>query len=454
MATKATARPTQVKPLRRQAGLVFEYALMVGLLLGIGWIVWRFVHDGYLPQPFYYLVNDSLMDLYTTAMWAHRDGAYSSWHSLYPPLSFDLLRLTTDAKCYVLGDLAGRRCDRAAFGVLIAVFLANAGLVAWSYRISDPRTAVPRALAVAAGLPMLYALERGNLLIPCFTTFVLGAGPLVRSRWGRIFALALSVNLKPYLLGVFLPAIAQRDWRWLLRFGAIGLAIYIATFLVEGSGTPLQLLSDMGEYRRGYVDALWGNLYYATSYWPLARYMSAHQAFAAALPPFASAAFSIAAVSIMRLVQLSVAACMIAAAIRPAGVEPRRFMALFTAMILTTVTNGSSGYALIFLFFLVFFEPWRGPARIAILLSAYLLCLPIDWAFWPVVHGAAHSFLGGREVTVSFGVSVGQLLRPGLLLIVQAGLILLHLQDIFASANKPVPSIFAPASVAGGSPTL
>ena len=451
-ATRAGPRAIRAKP--SQSGLAFEHAFVFGLLSCVAWVVWRFVRDGYLPQPFYYLVNGSLMDLYTTAMWAHRQGAYSVWRSLYPPLSFDLLRLFTNARCYLDNDLAGRQCDRDAVGVLIAVFVANAGLTAWSYRLSDPRTALARALAVSAGLPMLYALERGNLLIPCFTAFVLGAGPVVRSRWGRIAALALSVNFKPYLLGVFLPAVARRDWRWLLGFGAFGLAIYVATFLLQGAGTPQELLSDIGGYRKGNDAALWGNLYYATSYWPLARFMSAHQGFAESLQPWVSPAFSMASVVVMRLVQLAVAVCMIAAALRPAGLEPRRFMALFTAMILTTVTNGSSGYALIFLFFLVFFEPWRGPARIAILVSAYLLCLPIDWSFWPMMHGPAHSFLGGRDVTVSFGVSVGQIVRPGLLLIIQIGLIVLNLEDILAPRQKAVQPNTGRASVAGGSPTL
>ncbi len=426
---------------------------MIGLLACLGWVIWRFADGGYLPQPFYYLVNDSLMDLYTTATWAHRGGAYSVWRTLYPPLSFDLLRLVTDAKCYLHGDLAGRRCDRAAFGVLIAVALANVGLVLWSYRSSDPRTAMPRAVAVAAGLPMLYALERGNLLVPTFTAFVLGTGPLIRSRWGRIVALALSVNFKPYLLGVFLPAVARRDWRWLLGFGAIGLAIYTVTFIAQGAGTPQQLLFNIDIYRAGNVDP-WSNIYYATSYLPLARFLSAHQGFASTLQPWAAPAFSFVNIVVMRLVQLAVAVCMIAGAIRPGGIDSRRFMALFTAMILTTVTNGSSGYALIFLFFLVFFEPWRGPARIAILTSAYLLCLPVDWAFWPMMHGPAHSFLGGRDVTVSFGVSVGQLLRPGLLLIIQVGLIVLNFQDILGPGQRPVQSFMARASVAGGSPTL
>jgi hypothetical protein len=449
-APTAASRLIRVKSGR---GPALEHAFMIALLACVGWVAWRFARDGYLPQPFYYLVDDSLMDLYTTATWAHREGAYSVWRTLYPPLSFDLLRVVTDAKCYVHGDLAGRGCDRAAFVALIAVFLANAGLVLWSYRSNDPRTALPRALAVAAGLPMLYALERGNLLILTFTAFALGTGPLVRSRWGRILALALSVNFKPYLLGVFLPAVARRDWRWLLRFGAIGLAIYIATFLVEGAGTPRQLLSNIDIYRAGNVDP-WSNIYYATSYLPLARFLSAHKGVAASLQPWVSTAVSVTVVVVMRLVQLMVALCMIAAAIRPAGLDPRRFMALFTAMILTTVTNGSSGYALIFLFFLVFFEPWRGPARIAMLVSAYLLCLPIDWAFWPVEHGLAYSFLGRRAVTVSFGVSVGQLVRPGLLLIVQVGLIVLNLQDILARGQKPLRPIIGPASVAGASPTL
>jgi hypothetical protein len=454
MVTASEEGPISPQSRRIRTALAWEYGLLFTMAVSIGWTAWKFSHDGYLPQPFYYLVNDSFMDLYTTAMWAHRDGAYSTWHSLYPPLSFDLLRLITHAKCYVRDDLAGRRCDRGALITLVTIFLFNVVLVFWSYRVNDARTALPRTLAVAAGLPMLYALERGNLLIPCFTVFALGVGPLIRSRWGRIVVLALSVNLKPYLLGVFLPAVARRDWGWLVRFGAVGLAIYFATFLLEGAGTPQQLLSDIGDYRVGNGDAFWGNLYYATSYWPLARFMSAHRAFAGELAPWIPAAFSLASLLVMRLVQVAVAFCMIAAAIRPAGVDARRFMALFTAMILTTVTNGSSGYALIFLFFLVFFEPWSGAARIAVLASAYLLCLPIDWVFWPTIHATEHSFLGGRDVVATFGVSLGQLVRPGLLLILQVGLVVLNLQDIFGSRPGPLPRNIATGSVAGATPTL
>ena len=59
------------------------------------------------------------------------------------------------------------------------------GLLTWAtYRISDARSALPRTIAMSLGLPMLYALERGNLLVPCFTCFALGYGDLIRRpRW-------------------------------------------------------------------------------------------------------------------------------------------------------------------------------------------------------------------------------------------------------------------------------
>jgi hypothetical protein len=156
----------------------------------------------------------------------------------------------------------------------------------------------------------------------------------------------------------------------------------------------------------------------------------------------------------MRLAQLGAIFCMVGGIVRPSSIEPRRFMAVFAAIILTTVTNGSSGYAQFFLFFLVFFEPWQGMIRISMLVSTYILCMPVDWAFMPIIHESVHSFLGGRDVVVSFGVSVGQIARPLLLLVVQFALIALNLQDTFRrEATSTSTGPMAP-SVAGASPRL
>jgi hypothetical protein len=156
---------------------------------------------------------------------------------------------------------------------------------------------------------------------------------------------------------------------------------------------------------------------------------------------------------VLRATQLAGLGCLVLALIRPAGVDVRRVAALSMAIAITAFTTGSAGYAEILLFFLVFYEPWRGPVRIAILLAAYLMCLPVDYAIMPVVHGPLRSWLGGRWVSGSFGVSIGQILRPALLLVIQTGLIVINLQDIFrraaAARRSDDDGLTCPASDSG-----
>jgi hypothetical protein len=104
---------------------------------------------------------------------------------------------------------------------------------------------------------------------------------------------------------------------------------------------------------------------------------------------------------------------------------------------LTTITTGQSGYVQIFLFFLLFFEPFRGPVRITVLVTTYLLSIPADFTLLPVIHAPAWSYLGGRQVVADFGLSLGQLLRPAGLLIIQFGLIILNLNDLLHSGEAP-----------------
>ncbi|MEO8812697.1 MAG: hypothetical protein ABI376_07280, partial [Caulobacteraceae bacterium] len=403
--------------------------MAVAVLAAFALVAWRFARDGYLPQPFHYDVAGSLMDLYNTAYWANRAGAYEVWHAIYPPLSFVFLRLASIHACYGADGVAGRHCDWLARWVLVAFFAVNGPLVFEAYRRVDPRTALPRAVATSLGLPMLYGLDRGNLLIPCFTFFVLGQGGLLRSRPLRWLSLAVSLNFKPYLLMIIVPYFVRRQWRWLAGLGVAGLAVYLVSFALEGSGTPGQIFEDIRLYLSGLSGTHWANIYYATSFWPLAHLMTSGASFSAAMSPGAVSAWGAALRLAMRAAQAGCLVCLIAGCLNPSRVNVNRFGALAAAFLLTTVTAGSSGYAQIFLFFLVFLEPWRGFTRITILICVYLLCIPADLALWPVIQPPAHSWLGARDVIPDFGVSLGQLLRPAVLLIVQFGLIALNLQD-------------------------
>lgn len=415
----------------------WELAGALVLAASLAWAAARLWRDGYAPQPFYDLPDASFMDLHSTAYWAHRTGAYSIWKSIYAPFALDLLRLVTPASCYVHDPFMGRACDWVGRDALIATFLLNILLVWRSYRRLDPATAVPRAAIVGLGLPMVYALERGNLLIPCFTAFVLGVGPLLARPVGRWLALAIAVNLKPYLLAVILPAVVRREWRWLFGFGVAGLALYLATWLMLGEGAPWELIANTGAYAPGRPGALWANIYYATSYWPTARLLEAGGGFGVVATSSIAKAMGLALVGAMRLAQLGATACFLAALHRPAGVRASRFLALYAALILTTITNGSSGYAQIFLFFLIFLEPAKGRVAVLLLVCAWLLSLPVDLVVGPTFETRTWSFLGGRLVHARHGLAVGQFARPGILLVIQFCLIALNLRDYAAAGSWP-----------------
>jgi hypothetical protein len=409
---------------------VFEGLLALVICVALGLAVWRFRNIGYLPQPFLYDLNYPLMGLYDTAYWANHSGVYDLGKSIYPPLSFVFLRLVTIHRCYGMSAFGGRDCDWLARWVIFGFYVLNAGLVYRCFRQLDPHTALPRAAAMCLGLPMLYALECGNLIIVGFTFFLLGYGGLIRSAPLRWVALGLSINFKPYLLVLLAPFLLRRQWRWLIGCAAAGGLVYLLTYAVQGGGSPLQLISNLRLYAVDITRKYWSDFYYGTSNWPLIGMMTSQFHLLGFSSPRSGDGWRLVLVGLIRGAQLGTAVCLVAAAFRPAAVNIHRLAALILAVVLTTIASGQSGYVQIFLFFLIFFEPCRGPVRITVLVATYLLSIPTDYQLLPVIHGPAWSYLAGRPVAADFGVSVGQLLRPAGLLVIQFGLIVLNLQDL------------------------
>ena len=393
-------------------------------------VAFRLMVDGYLPQPFYFHADQTLLDLSSTAYWADSGGAYRSWHSLYPPLSFVLLEFVSIHKCYVHGSVFGRTCDWRSAAALILVFFLNVWLVYRCYRWMKVTASVSRTVAVCFGLPMLYALERGNLLIPCFTCFVLAFGDLLRWKGARWLAMALAINFKPYLVFSLLPFVGRRAVFGLAACGALFIAVYGLTFLIEGAGSPLEVIANESRYAGAKTAGLFSDVYFATSYWPLIRLLRAAPPGLFLGPPAVAHVIASSLETLIRLFQVAFFSCCAIALFRPKRVDVRRFGAMVACISLVAFTTGSAGYVQIFLFFLLFYEPWRGPVRSVILTCAYLLCLPIDYVLTPVVRDTAVSFLSGRTVVEHFGLSLGQLIRPGLLLVIEGGLIAINLSDL------------------------
>ncbi len=420
------------------ARLVWAWTTALLTLAAIACLAWRFWNQGYLPQPFYFRPDDSLMDLYSTAFWANTTEAYARWHALYPPLSFAFLKVFSVHRCYMIDGAHGRGCDPLPMAALGAFYLLNSVLVFASLRLVDRSTAAPRTLILLLGLPMLYALERGNLLIPTFTGIVLGLGGLLRKAPWRWFAMAWAINFKPYVLIAGLSRIAKWDWRWFVGVVGIGLAIYAASYVFYGSGTIDQIVRHESSYGGATSTRYFDDLYYATSYWPLIRVLRAAPAGMHLLSAPWSAAVAFGLEAVIRVTQFAGLLCLLVSARWPDRVDVRRFCALSVAISLTAFTTGSAGYTQIFLFFLLLLEPRRGAPYAALIACVYLLSIPADVTILSIVHRPVFSFLGGRVVIADFGVSIGQLVRPAVLLVIQVILIGVSVRDLLRPADGSV----------------
>lgn len=68
-----------------------ENILKISALLSVIFTVYLlafFFLESYLPAPFVVNKNDTFMDFYNVFHWSMREGAYTEWASVYPPVNF------------------------------------------------------------------------------------------------------------------------------------------------------------------------------------------------------------------------------------------------------------------------------------------------------------------------------------------------------------------------------
>ena len=393
-----------------------EILLMLAVVASVLHTAWWFRETGYLPQPFVFDTNDTFMDWFNTAYWARHPGAYDVWRSIYPPLSFVFLDLFGLPGCYVSSPFHARDCDLFARGVIVGLYLLNVALVWLSLRRADPRTAAVRAIAFGLGLPLLFTLERGNLILAALPCYILAQGPLLRSDRWRALAVAATINFKPYLL---LPALARavtREWRALELAGIATIALYLATLAWIGGGSPGELVSNTANWVVFQGGQIWNEIHYSTSYAPLLMVRKAPISVLQFVPSRTIETIEWLIPLVIRASQIVALAALAAAWLQPRAVPAFRIATIMLGAYLVTQSPG--GYTMAFLLFPVLLERWEGAGPITALVCTYLLCIVADWPLATVLEVSTNSWLGGRPVAPSFGLALGHFLRPGLIVLI------------------------------------
>jgi hypothetical protein len=415
----------------RISGRTSEYLLGLAVFLLLGRAMWSLFVYGYLPQPFFYEPSDTWMDWFNTAYWAHDKGAYDNWGTIYPPLSFVVLRLLGDARCYSGAEgLASRDCDWAGIVAIHAIFVLNAFLIARIYFKIDRGTALPRAFALAAGMPMLFALERGNILLLCFTCMLLAFGPLLKSARLRWLAAGLAINFKVYLIAGVVAQLLKRRWRWFEGAVIATVVVYIISYALFGVGTPMEIYRNISNYSSGFEASQVLDIWYSVTYQPLISLLEGTNFPITGMVGSRTVEVGLFALPIIvKTGQLSIVLAAFATWLRPEVVPTSRV--IFFGTIMALISSEAGGYTQIMAIMFVFMERWRGIARPIAIICCYILCLPADISIGYVPPIVRDSYLAGRSVEVQFAVGLGMFLRPGLLITIAVAMSSATLHDVW-----------------------
>ncbi|MBY8820730.1 hypothetical protein [Sphingomonas colocasiae] len=423
----------------RLIALLPEVALAIAVVASVCWTASLFLDRGFLPQPFVFDTNDTFMDWFNTAYWANHPGAYDVWRTIYPPLSFVFLDMFSMPGCYLQSSFHARDCDWFARGTIFAFYLIDIALVWISLRRTDPRTAPFRTVAFALGLPLLFTLERGNLILVAFAFFVIAHGRITRSRRWRAVSMAMTINFKPYLLLPVLALAVKRNWRRLEAAGLATVALYLATLAIVGGGTPMELASNTANWVIFQGGQVWNEVHYSTSYAPLLQVRMSQIPILSFVPSRTVEAIETIVPIVIRASQALTLLCLAGAWLQPRALPLHRISILMLAAYLVTQSPG--GYTQTFLLFLVFMERWRGPGPIIAIVCAYLLCIAADWPLSTILDVSANSWLGERPVTASFGLAIGHFVRPGLIVLLLWALALDSLARVIRAHRSERPSL-------------
>jgi hypothetical protein len=394
-----------------------------------------FLDAAYLPQPFFYDPSDVWMDWFNPAFWAYEPGAYGTWGTIYPPLSFVFLRIFSVGSCYshIFYQNARfvRDCDWIGLMTFHSFYVLNIFLLWRTFRKVDRTTALWRTIGIGFGLPAVCGLERGNLVIVCFTFFILGFGPLLKSARARWLAVGFALNFKVYLVAALFPQLLRRRWAWFEGALISVVAVYLVTFCIMGDGTPIQIYNNITNIAGDFQPVDFTDIWNAATYNPFIALLSVQSGFIAGL--LGSRFVDVLLVFLPALqvgTRIFIVFAALAAWLRPEAVPMHRLTLL--GMAFAMVSSETGGYTESLLIFLVFLERWRGFARCWAIVASYILLLPFDIILDRLPTVPLDSFLAGHATYVTYYITVGPFVRPLIVLSVIVALSCATIADVLA----------------------
>lgn len=425
----------------RFSNLWIEWFFALVTLCSVVYSLYFLWENNYLPQPFFYEPNDLFADWFNTAYWARDKGSYDVWTALYPPISFVFLRIFTLDSCYLRSraytasvGYDARECDWLGMISIFVLFIIDFALVYYSFRKRDRKTALPRAICLGLGWPMLDGLERGNLVLVAFLLLMLALGPILRSHAKRCLCAGLAINFKVYLIAAFMPLLIRRRWRqveWILLATVL---VYLVSYSLLGRGTFSEVVRNLISW-----DALTMvqplDLWFSTTYGALIKLLGG-DVFPSDLL-FGSHTVDVLLILLPSLLNavrgLIVVACAMAW-LRPEAVPHWRLANM--GLMFALMTSEAGGYAPIYFIYFVFMEPWKHwEQKVAIFLCMCMapsLDIPIDQVP-PIVRD---TYVRHSTTLITFKITLWPFIRPLVIETIASMLALVTIRQVWMHVRQ------------------
>jgi hypothetical protein len=214
------------------------YIILFFELINISYYGYYLSNHGYLPSPFVFNKNDTLMDFYNPLYWVIKDGFYTTFNSVYPAINYLLLKI------FSLGIAPDQISNpfqlRKDFPILGIIIIFIYILIVWvvvnigEWRKIDLGNKRLVFLACILSVPVLFGLERGNLIFLglLFLALYLSAS----NPWVKAICFGILVNIKPYfaILLILYLNIHNFNKLELIRSFLITAAIFfVSSFFVD-----------------------------------------------------------------------------------------------------------------------------------------------------------------------------------------------------------------------------
>jgi len=181
------------------------------------------------------------MDFYHPLFWSVDPGRYTEWRSVYPPLVFVVLQeihkiFFNNIRIY---DAFYLRSFNIGIVFIYLLFVISGVLAIIFSKLYKDFSLYEKCAALvfySLSAPVLFTIERGNLVIACLPFLLLVFTEL---SWLSALSLAILINIKPYFVILLFGYLISKNYRGFVQSVVFSGIIFLITGLMIDLNFPL-----------------------------------------------------------------------------------------------------------------------------------------------------------------------------------------------------------------------